>query len=668
MAIRTLLSRRYRSALRAAIPLAAIPLVIFSVCAVIGTSAPENSSGASGVTLTQDDLAYTLSNGTVEARINKKSGDLVSLRYNGTEMLATILKPDGLPDITADPPGANLRGGGHRYTDHQFGFWSHDTDGPHTSSSITIDPKSNGGARAEVSVKGISDGRPMGAGPGGSFISDIEIRYALGRNEPGVYTYSIFTHQPSYPASILGEARFCTKLNSFFDWMSISATQNHLYPKENGEHEDKYDFTVNQYDNRAFGWSSREKNLGFWFINPSVEYLSGGPTKVEFEGHRDTNQVAAPCVLNYWRSSHYGGANVDVAQGEQWTKVIGPFFLYCNRGANPQAMYTDAKAEAAKETRKWPYDWVSGIDYPHRDERATVKGEIVLKDPQMPRGDKVSHMMVGLAYPAYVSPVSRPNGPPPRHIDWQTDAKHYEFWVRADEHGRFSIPEVRPGNYTLHAFADGVLGEYAKADVTVAPGKSMDLGKLEWTPVRYGKQLWEIGIPNRTGSEFLKGDAYNHDGMGLLYAKLFPNDVNYVVGKSDFRKDWYFEQVPHSENPDVKFSSYNRGLGNGRATPWSITFNLPQAPHGKATLRLALAGTGTRVIDVSVNDQPAGKVDGLTMDGALARNGIMGVWNERDFTFDASLMKQGTNVMKLTIPAGSVTAGIIYDYLRLELE
>jgi len=38
-----------------------------------------------------------------------------------------------------------------------------------------------------------------------------------------------------------------------------------------------------------------------------------------------TNRIAAPCVLNYWRSSHYGGAEVSVAAGEKWSKVIGPF-------------------------------------------------------------------------------------------------------------------------------------------------------------------------------------------------------------------------------------------------------------------------------------------------------------------------------------------------------
>ena len=196
----------------------------------------------------------------------------------------------------------------------------------------------------------------MGAGPGGNFISDVEIRYALERNRPGLYTYSIFEHQPAYPASSLGEARFCAKLNDFFDWMSVGPKYNKLYPKaQPGEHEDKYDFTADQFENPAFGWSSTTKNVGFWFLNPSVEYLSGGPTKVEFLGHRDTNDVQAPTVLNYWRSSHYGGAVVNVAQGEHWSKVIGPFLLYVNAGKAPADMYSDAVAEARKETQRWPY-------------------------------------------------------------------------------------------------------------------------------------------------------------------------------------------------------------------------------------------------------------------------------------------------------------------------
>src|SRR5581483_7414050 len=146
---------------------------------------------------------------------------------------------------------------------------------------------------------------------------------------------------------------------------------------------------------------------------------------------------------------------------------------------------------------------------------------------------------------------------------------------------------------------------------------------------------------------------------------LFPNDVNFVVGKSDYRKDWFFEQVPHVEAADAKPSEYNMRVPQGRATPWTITFDLAQAPSGgKSHLILALAATSARQIDVVVNDQPVGKVDRLFSDNAIGRNGILGIWSIRDVVFDASALKAGTNTLKLIIPAGSATAGVIYDYLR----
>jgi rhamnogalacturonan endolyase len=181
--------------------------------------------------------------------------------------------------------------------------------------------------------------------------------------------------------------------------------------------------------------------------------------------------------------------------------------------------------------------------------------------------------------------------------------------------------------------------------------------------VRDGKQLWDIGIPNRSGSEFFKGNDYYHWGWYLKYAKLFPNDVHYVIGKSDFHKDWFFEQVPHNENPDN-----TNGRGRGRSTTWTITFTLPEAPDGKAILRLAICGSSTRTITVTVNGKQAGVIQAPPYNATINRDGIEGTWTECDLPFDATLMKAGTNVMGLTIPAGSLTSGIIYDYLRLALD
>jgi len=704
--------------LAATVLLALLPLIL--------TAAP-------AVTLSQDDEAFTLDNGIVTARVSKRSGDLLSLEYKNLQMLDA---------------------------GRQVAYWSHNTArAANIIDRITIDPKTNDGQRAEVSIKGISGGNQLGGGPGGSVIADIEIRYALERGQSGVYTYSIFSHPANYPPTSVGEARFCLKLNDdIFDWMTVDANRNmkmittydwnhatQMNMKEarrmnsglyQGQVEHKYDYSANQFDVRAWGWSSTTRKIGLWLVNPSVEYLSGGPTKFELSSHRDatfnTNNLTAPApptLLNYWRGSHYGGSICNIGTNDVWTKVIGPFEIYCNSAERPAALWPDALAQADKEAKAWPYDWVQGVDYPHKDQRATATGKIVLDDPQAP-GLQMSNLMVGLTAPDY-APAIIPRGPRtgggrrgggggggfglagggedeaamtnlnnligenatnhvarsgvdsttartngfrgrfggggggglPRIVEWQNDARNYEFWVRADADGNFSIPNVRPGHYTLHAIADGVLGELAVTNITVESGKDLSFGNIDWRPVRYGKQLWDIGIPNRKASEFFKGDDYFHWGWYLQYPKLFPLDVNYVVGQSDYHKDWFFEQVPY--NTDTNNTT---GSGRGDGTTWAVIFNLTNAPQGRAILRLALCGIGTRTLSGIMNDQAIGTVTNLTYNATINRDGIGGAWCERDLTFNASLMHPGTNTLELTIPPGGLMNGIMYDYLRLEVD
>ncbi|HEY5912206.1 MAG TPA: polysaccharide lyase family protein, partial [Verrucomicrobiae bacterium] len=498
------------------------------------------------------------------------------------------------------------------------------------------------------------------------------------------YTYSVFSHATNFQATSVGEARFCAKLNDeLFDWMTVDANRNlkmltaydwnHgtvMNMKEarrlnsglyRGRVEHKYDYAANQFEVRAWGWTSTAKRVGVWFINPAVEYLSGGPTKYELCAHRDatfgTNLTgpAPPTLLNYWRSSHYGGSVCAVGEGEVWAKVIGPFVIYCNSGDSGDGLWTNALAKASVESGKWPYEWVRGVDYPHKAERGTVNGRLVLRDTESSRLGW-SRLLVGLTAPESGAGAGRP-------VEWQRDAKGYQFWVRGDSEGKFTISNIRPGTYSLRGIAEGVLGEFTLPNLTVGAGQTLELGTLEWRPIRYGKQVWEIGIPNRSGSEFFKGDDYFHWGWYLEYPKLFPTDVNFVIGKSDFRKDWFFEQVPHNED-----AANTNAAGRGRGTTWSVAFGLPVAPRGKATLRLAICGVGTRSLAGELNGQPIGNVTGLVYNATVIRDGISGTWSEHDLAFDASLMRAGENVLKLTIPGGGLANGIIYDYLRLELD
>jgi len=679
-------------------------------------------SGASAVTVIDNGSSWTLNNGIVRATVNKRNGNVSSFVFKGIETLTN----GGIWEQT--PAGAA------QLTD-----------------SITIDPANNNGDRAEVSVKGIThDQGQLSGGVGGGTNCDLEIRYALGRGESGMYTYAIFSHPAAYSASNgFAESRFIFEMNRTFDWISVDQDRNMLecaptdwgtgvvvHAKEQrimsvgvykNSVEHKYSYTGVQYKCPAYGWSSTKNHIGLWFINPTIEYLSGGATKTELDCHFGDNGNPPPIILDYWKGSHYGGSALSVAKGEAWSKVVGPIFVYANSlasfqtpttadlatlaatagdpivppawKANADALFQDALGQAKKENAAWPYEWVNGVDYPHKSERGIVTGQLVLNDPLAPAPlTKFTQLTVGLAYPDSVAgyDTGGSGGRGFRGVTWVNDAKHYEFWNDGTADGKFTITNVRPGKYTLHAFATGVLGEFAKASITVAAGKNLDLGKIEWHPVRYGKQLWDIGYPDRTAEKFYKGDGENYWlwGWNLRYALLYPNDLTYTIGQSDYHKDWFFEEVPHATNlsfvnpaakdpanqrfgwinayslaeyPQTNTSGPWRIFGNGRATTWTIKFNVDQTEHGTAVLRLALAGADGGGLSVGVNGHAAGNIR-PNATNAIRYNTDKGQWQEQDVRFDAGLLKPGANAITLTVPAGNLESGVVWDYLRLELD
>ena len=108
---------------------------------------------------------------------------------------------------------------------------------------------------------------------------------------------------------------------------------------------------------------------------------------------------------------------------------------------------------------------------------------------------------------------------------------------------------------------------------------------------------------------------------------LFPNDITYTIGKSDYRKHWFFEQVPHELSGAWKNAAAKdplqqrfgwvstalpgedlwRVIRRGKATTWTVRFNMDLPPRGQATLRVALAGAdGGGGLAVAVNGHDVG--------------------------------------------------------------
>ncbi len=622
---------------------------------------------ADPVTLVQDARTVTLANGIVSARIDKAGGHILSLSHKGMELL----------------------GPGRGYWSFAGSAWRGESVsrfGAGRSFAVRTDPAANGGARAEVSCRFEYDGQA------GTLPLDVDIRYALARGDSGLYAYAVWRHRPGQPSLSLGEARMVLKLDGgIFDFLAVDRDRRRAMPAgrdwdagqplnlaearrlttgiRKGEVEHKYDYSAILADVPAYGWSSTARRVGVWMMNPSMEYVSGGPTKVELTGHLDANRGGLPTLLNMWQGSHYGGGPIRLERDEEWTKVIGPFLIYCNDGGDHDALWADALVRAKAEAAAWPYAWVDDPHYPPASRRGTVAGRLVLRDPQAPAA-RAGGAWVGLTTAA----------------DWQRETKGYHCWTRADADGRFAVRHVRPGRYVLHAFVNGVLGEFALGakkgsgafsasapannptsrekvpapffGVSVAAGQATDLGSLDWTPVRYGRQVWEIGVPDRSAAEFRHGDHYWQWGLYLKYPQEFPDDVDFVIGKSDWRRDWNYCQPPRI-GPH----------GRGSDSTWRVRFDMPAAPAGRATLRIALCGwRGGGRLWASVNGREIGDTGTLDENGVMHRDGIRGRWREWSFAFDASLLKPGQNVLSLRSLGRNWTMGVLYDCLRLELD
>jgi rhamnogalacturonan endolyase len=595
------------------------------------------------VKLTDTGKNVILSNEFVQVTINKQKAFISSLAYKSLELIGKQHVNWNI--VGSDEDESRMR-----------------NFPPKADYSVRINPQNNTGERGEVSFKYTFNG-DTATNP-----IDIDLRFSLGRSDKGVYLSALINHREGYPAFNIGQGRMIVELNpAVFDFYTVDTNRQRKMAtgfdvknglrrnvKEanllttgirKGEVEHKYDYAAILSQTPTWGWTSTEKKLGVWMINPSSEYMNGGPTQVGITGHVE-------CILlNHWHDGHYGGGEIVFAQNENWEKFIGPIFLYCNTGENQSQMWGDAKNEAARQRALWPFSWVNDKQYPQKQQRGTLSGRIQVNDPVMP-DIKYSNMWVGLARTTDADSTSK-------EINWQYEGKNYQFWVRADQNGNFTIPNIRPGKYSIYAFANGILGEYKKADVSVSPGSTLNVGTLIWTPVRYGKQLWEIGIPDRSAAEFKHGDHYWEWGLYMLYPKEFPSDVNFIIGKSDWSKDWNYCQ-PTVIGADYKVI---------RGTTWSIIFDLPEQVKGKATLRMAICGSRDgEIIKVAVNNVGIGNTGHLPHMGVMHRDGIRGKEEEISILFDAKLLRPGTNRIALSLNARNWTFGVLYDYLRLELD
>jgi rhamnogalacturonan endolyase len=546
----------------------------------------------------------------------------------------------------------------------------------------------------------------------------MDIHFSMLRGSPGFYVAVIWSHRSADVAMTMGETRDNIYAGSIFNWMSVDATRNRLMevqpgsaatgvfgaPVEvslwtngiyQGHYEDKYKYSADMGVQRVWGWGSvgaGGSNVGLWNVSASGEYYTGGPMK------RDLMEHIGTTILNMLQSGHYGGGtDASWSGGEVWSKVCGPYFIYCNNVTNTitgtnqaaQLLYQDAQAQAAAEQTAWPYVWFTNANYAAASQRGTVTGQLAINDAYNPNAS-AANLWVGLVQqPATTDGI----------YDFQEWMKACQFWVRTDTNGNFAVSNVIAGaNYTLYAFGPGAAGTFqsqalsggsapntvdipaAPFGVTVTAGETNDLGTITWTPTRIGPTVFEIGYPDRTARKFRHGEDWWVGDIGpsptnpmpvwskfLEYPFDFPSGPNYTVGQSRWTTDWNFIQPI-----DTDLS------GNYNGSTSTITFDLAQAPAGgsEASLYVALASDyqGAMVVQVNGNDLagsagyfPAYSSSGNESDASI-REGIHGMFSDNRLNFSGSLLQAGRNTITLNMRKGGYFANhAMYDYVRLEL-
>ncbi len=478
----------------------------------------------------------------------------------------------------------------------------------------------------------------------------LDIRYVVRSGEEGYYYYVVEDKEAAYPDAYIGDIATKMRVNpDKFDYrifadglqgqmiepavlakIAENEIINETYQLENGDIWAKYSWKA--YDlpsSGAFGFTGTDK--GVWVVQPAVD--SGGRMLQDSfgAGHETWDE---PVLIQ----------NIDqgffVADPRYLPdkKVLGPYFMYANTGANSVEMWVDAKRKAQEEKAQWPYGWVTDSTY--YKERGSVDGQIV--DDQ---GNPLHHATVILCYPD-----------PNIDYSWQNPFGANYYTAHTGPDGGFSIPKAAPGNYTLFAFMDGTLGEIRKDGVIVQAEQETDVGKLSLLPKRLGDLVWQIGTPDRTGREFKGGTNNRVFDKFLRYDEYFPNDVNYTVGVSEPGEDFFFW------HPAETLS--------GKRPVYTIRFNLDRVPQGKAALTLGFSSTrGDVALESAINGTPLTPIpfDYDDDTGASMRGAEYGIYRTRVLSFDTSLLKTGENTLTLNLSkVDDWLKNVGYDFIRLE--
>ncbi len=403
-----------------------------------------------------------------------------------------------------------------------------------------------------------------------------QAHFMLRRGKAGLFAWVIYHHAAGAPGGSLVQTRFVVKAASkdrvFTHWAIdkyarqsplmgllpqekfVRKIQDTTYLLSNHQIWCKYDYCLFSYQFLCYGAAGR--HTGLWMIWPSLGGCNGGPLRQELTVHQQhvDRRLAKNNILAMFSGSHFGAKPALIHRAQNWTHFFGPVFLYVNNGPSVGAMYRQARGVARRLRRQAPFRWLHSPDYPLA--RGALKGRVTMNNGHNPAD---AWAVLG----------------PDNKTDWELQAGGYNYWTKVKRNGSFSINKIRPRTYKLSISGGNEFTDFVARHIRIGATGAKNLGTLQWRPADRGKTLWQIGVANRSATEFAHGMNVRHYGNFLRYLHEFPNDVTYTIGHSVPGRDWNFAQ----------WGWYNK------KPYWSIRFKLPAAQRGTATLTLGFCAT-----------------------------------------------------------------------------
>ncbi|KAJ7024043.1 galactose mutarotase-like domain-containing protein [Mycena alexandri] len=292
----------------------------------------------------------------------------------------------------------------------------------------------------------------------------------------------------------------------------------------------QYTFADNQ-TNKAhglYGIAVDGTAFGAWWVVNQKDAFFGGPLHIDLmvDGIAYNKQsTRSPNITN------------------GFDRTFGPQFLYFNHGQNTslQDLLADAELLADPEWNSAFYDEIA----------PNVAGYV----PSSARGSFTAYVQLP---PVAQEPtvVLSANGVHFQVHDLQRSTitlstpTAYQYWGSISSEGHIAITRVKAGTYRLTCFAAGIFGDFVLDNVVVRAGEETRVSVV-WTPESAGKELWRLGVPDKSSGEFRNGNERdethpNRPAKYRIYSGAwdfptqFPEGVNFTIGESREGVDWFF--------------------------------------------------------------------------------------------------------------------------------